>query len=201
VEQFVLGSTSSVYGKTQKLPFSEDDPADQPLAAYPASKRSAELVAHSYHHLFGTPVTALRFFNVYGPAGRPDMMPLRLMRAAVAGEAVPVFGGGELRRDWTYIDDTVDGVLAALERPLGYELINLGVGEPISLGEFIDVIEVLAGRPIERVSQPTPASEPPITYCNNEKARRLLGFDPKVSVREGLERTWEWFVQTYPSAS
>ena len=196
VEMLVLGSTSSVYGKTTRLPFTEDDAADRPLAPYPASKRAAEIVAYGHHHLFGLPVTVLRFFNVYGPAGRPDMMPLRLMRAATTGQAVPVFEGGDLQRDWTYIDDTVAGVIAALERPMGYEVINLGVGEPVSLNEFIETIEELAGRVIKRIDRPTPASDPPTTYCNNEKARRLLDFAPAVSVREGLARTWEWFATT-----
>jgi UDP-glucuronate 4-epimerase len=129
-EIFVFGSTSSVYGKTERLPFREDDAADRPLASYPASKRSAEILAHSYTHLFGLPVTVLRFFNVYGPAGRPDMMPLRVMQAVCDGTEIPVFNRGELERDWTYVEDTVDGVLAALERPLGYEVINLGVRSP-----------------------------------------------------------------------
>jgi UDP-glucuronate 4-epimerase len=190
---FVLGSTSSVYGRTERLPFSEEDSADRPLAAYPASKRSAELIAHTYTHLFELPVTALRFFNVYGPAGRPDMMPLRVMRAIVEGTEVPIFSEGKLQRDWTYIDDIVDGVLASLERPMGYEVLNLGGGRPISLNEFIQAIERLAGRELIRKNVPTPRSEPPITFCDNSRARRLLDFEPGVDVQEGLERTWEWF--------
>jgi UDP-glucuronate 4-epimerase len=196
VENFVLGSTSSVYGLTERLPFREDDPADRPLAPYPASKRAAEVSAHAYHHLFGLDVTVLRFFNVYGPAGRPDMMPLRLMRAVTRGEEVPIFDGGSPKRDWTYIDDTVDGVLAALDRPLGYEVINLGVGAPISLAEFIERIEELAGKKLLQVPVELPPSDPPITYCDNGRARRLLDFDPKIDVREGLARTWRWFVAT-----
>jgi UDP-glucuronate 4-epimerase len=191
---FVLASTSSVYGATERLPFCEDDAADHPLAPYPASKRGAEILAHSFHHLFGLHVTAVRFFNVYGPAGRPDMMPLRLMDAITHGKPITVYNGGDIHRDWTYIDDTVDGVLAALDRPLGYQVINLGLGAPVSLSAFIDRVEALAGRKLVRVEAPTPASDPPITYCNNEKARRLLGFAPSVSVDVGLERTWQWFV-------
>jgi len=193
IETFVLASTSSVYGKTQTLPFVETDAADHPLAAYPASKRAAEILGHTYAHLHGLNVTALRFFNVYGPAGRPDMMPMRVMNAVLDGTAIPVFGGGDLQRDWTYIEDTVNGVIAALERPLGYEVINLGVGGPISLSSFIEVIEELSGRELKTVETPTPPSEPPITFCNNEKARRLLGFAPSIPVQEGLARTWEWF--------
>ena len=193
VEQFVLASTSSVYGKTETLPFVETDLADRPLAAYPASKRAAEMLAHTYHNLVDMPVTALRFFNVYGPAGRPDMMPWKLMAATRTGEEMRLFNGGEIHRDWTYIADTVDGVLAALDKPLGYEVINLGCGAPISLNEFIAIIEEYAGRTINTVAVPTPLSDPPITFCDNSKARSLLGFAPKVDIREGLWRSWEWF--------
>lgn len=193
--QFVLASTSSVYGETKVLPFIETDTADRPLASYPASKRAAEILGHTYHHLHGMNVTAVRFFNVYGPAGRPDMMPMRLMEAAVDGFEMPIFNNGDIHRDWTYIDDIVSGVIAALDRPLGYEVINLGFGNPISLRDFIDIVEELSGRTIRQRPVPTPASDPPITFCNNQKARDLLGFDPQVPVQEGLRRTWEWFRQ------
>ena len=193
VEQFVLASTSSVYGKTKTLPFIESDTADRPLAAYPASKRAAELLAHTYHNLVDMNVTVLRFFNVYGPAGRPDMMPWRLMQATQSGEQIKLFNGGDIHRDWTYIADTVHGVLAALDKPLGYEVINLGCGAPISLTDFIDIIEAYSGKSINTVSVPTPLSDPPITYCDNSKARQLLGFAPSVSIRDGLLRTWEWY--------
>lgn len=193
VEQFVLASTSSVYGRTEILPFVETDAADRPLAAYPASKRAAELLAHTYHNLSGMNLTCLRFFNVYGPAGRPDMMPWRLLEAAQTGEPIKLFNGGDIHRDWTYIADTVAGVLAALDTPLGYEIINLGCGAPISLTDFVEIIEEYAGKAINTVSVPTPLSDPPITYCNNDKARELLGFAPSVSIRDGLWRTWEWY--------
>ncbi|MCY3796935.1 MAG: SDR family NAD(P)-dependent oxidoreductase [Chloroflexi bacterium] len=193
IEQFVLASTSSVYGRTNQLPFVETDSADRPLASYPASKRAAELLAHTYHNLAGMNVTCLRFFNVYGPAGRPDMMPWRLLEATQTGEEIRLFNGGDIRRDWTYIADTVKGVLAALDIPLGYEVINLGCGAPISLLDFVDIIERRAGKSINTVSVPTPPSDPPITYCDNSKARELLGFEPAVSVRDGLQRTWEWY--------
>jgi UDP-glucuronate 4-epimerase len=193
IDQFVFASTSSVYGKTEILPFVETDTADRPLAAYPASKRAAEVLAHTYYHLHGLNMTVLRFFNVYGPAGRPDMMPMKLMNAAVDGTPVKIFNNGDIYRDWTYIDDTVDGVIAALERPLGYEIINLGYGNPISLRDFIEIIEEYSGRTINTIPEPTPPTEPPITYCDNEKARRLLGFTPSVHVRDGLHHAWNWF--------
>jgi UDP-glucuronate 4-epimerase len=197
IEMFVLASTSSVYGKTERLPFTEDDNADRPLAAYPATKRSAELIAHTYHHMFGLNITVVRYFNVYGPAGRPDMMPMRLFNAAFSGEPITVFNGGKIDRDWTFIQDIVEGTVAALNRPMGYEVINLGNGQPISLSTFIDTIETLTGRTIQKIETPTPLTEPPITFCNNEKARRLLDFEPKIPVQEGLAQTWEWFSQVH----
>ncbi|MDE2819114.1 MAG: SDR family NAD(P)-dependent oxidoreductase [Chloroflexota bacterium] len=193
VKQFVLASTSSVYGKTEVLPFIESDSADRPLAAYPASKRAAELLAHTYHNLVDMNVTVLRFFNVYGPAGRPDMMPWKLMDATQSGDVIKLFNDGDIHRDWTYISDTVRGVLAALDRPLGYQVINLGCGAPISLSDFVEIIEEYAGRTINKLAVPTPPSDPPITYCDNSKARELLGFAPTVSTRDGLWRTWEWY--------
>jgi UDP-glucuronate 4-epimerase len=195
VKVFVQASTSSVYGMTKQLPFIETDAADRPLAAYPASKRAAEMMCHTFHHLHDLNVTVLRFFNVYGPAGRPDMMPMRIMNAVVDGTEISVFADGSMQRDWTYIEDTVTGVIAALDRPLGYEVINLGVGAPISLNEFIDVVEELSGRRLKTTQVPAPPSEPPITYCNNNKARELLGFAPHIPVHEGLSRTWQWFRQ------
>jgi UDP-glucuronate 4-epimerase len=198
VSGFVQGSTSSVYGDTARIPFVEEDSAAMPLAPYPASKRSAELFAHSYHHLFGLNITVLRFFNVYGPHGRPDMMPLRTIDAILSGTPIPLFDDGLLERDWTYIDDIVDGVVSALNRPLGYEIVNLGFGSPITFRAFIDIYEELIGKSAVVQPVPAPASEPRITYCDNSKARRLLGFDPQTPVVEGLKQTWAWYQQRTP---
>ncbi len=197
VEIVVNASTSSVYGKTARVPFHEDDPADRPLAAYPASKRAAEMLAHSYYHLFGLDITTLRFFNVYGPAGRPDMMPFKVIDAIVNEKPITLFNGGDMQRDWTYIDDAVRGVLAALDRPMGYEIINLGCGAPMPMTEFMEVCEALAGKEAIVRDVPAPPSDPPITYCDNTKARRLLDFDPKVETREGLAHTWRWYKATF----
>jgi UDP-glucuronate 4-epimerase len=192
---FVQASTSSVYGNTTRIPFREEDPVDFPLAPYPASKRAAELYAYTFHRNFGLDVTILRFFNVYGPDGRPDMMPLRVIESICNGESIPVYGGGGLERDWTYIDDTVDGLIAALERPRGYNIINLGYGKPVSLLKFIAICQKLIGKPALTHDIPTPRSEPIITYCDNTRAQRILNFKPKVDVAEGMKRTWEWYRQ------
>ena len=120
-------------------------------------------------------------------------MPWRLLEATQSGERIKLFNGGDIHRDWTYIADTVTGVLAALDRPLGFEIINLGCGAPISLKDFVELIEKFTGKTIDKVSVATPASDPPITYCDNSKARDLLGFAPAISVEEGLRRTWDWF--------
>jgi UDP-glucuronate 4-epimerase len=192
---FLQASTSNVYGASAVVPFREDDPAVEPLAPYPASKRAAELFARSYHHLHGMNITVLRFFNVYGPQGRPDMMPIRVLDALMSGQPIPAYGGGELQRDWTYIDDVIDGVLAALERPLGYQIINLGCGAPLSLLAFIHIYERLTGRSARIETAPMPLTEVPITYCDNTRARELLGFAPRIGIEDGLARTWAWYAQ------
>ena len=197
IKVFVQASTSSVYGANTPVPFREDAAADMPLAPYPASKRAAEMFAHSYHQLFGLNVTVTRLFNVYGPYGRPDMMPVRAIETILRGETLPFYDGGALKRDWTYIDDIVDGLVAALERPLGYQIINLGGGQPIALTEFISIYEKLLNKCAVLENVPAPASEPPITYCDNTRARELLGFAPKIDIHEGLARTWAWYQSTH----
>lgn len=193
VENFILASTSSVYGETARIPFVEDDAAAMPLAPYPASKRAAELFAYSYHHLFGMNINILRFFNVYGPHGRPDMMPLKALDAIVHGKTIQLYSGGVLERDWTYIDDIIDGVCSALDYEQGYQIFNLGYGSPISLNEFIRIYEELTGETAITQVVEAPLTEAKITYCNNTRAREALGFVPKIDIREGLKRTWQWY--------
>ncbi|MCK6577929.1 MAG: SDR family NAD(P)-dependent oxidoreductase [Anaerolineae bacterium] len=197
VDVFVLGSTSSVYGNTDRVPFVEEDAATTPLAPYPASKRAAELFAHSYHNLYGLNVNVLRFFNVYGPHGRPDMMPLKALDSILNGRTIQMYAGGALLRDWTYIDDIVDGVIAALDRPMGFQIYNLGFGSPLSFTDFIGIYEELTGRKAITEMVDAPLSEASITYCNNARAREHLGFAPKIDILEGLARTWAWYRQRY----
>ncbi|MBL8164327.1 MAG: GDP-mannose 4,6-dehydratase [Anaerolineae bacterium] len=194
---FVQASTSSVYGQTDRLPFNEDDAPDAPLAPYPASKRAAELFGYSYYHLFGLNVTALRFFNVYGPNGRPDMMPLKVIDSILNDKPIQIYDGGSLQRDWTYVDDIVDGIISALNRPLGFQTINLGFGAPVLLTDFIHIYERLIGKQAITQDVPAPASEPRVTYCDNARARQMLGFTPRVGLEEGLSRTWNWYRQKH----
>jgi UDP-glucuronate 4-epimerase len=191
----VLASTGSVYGRDTPVPFVETAPADRALAPYPASKRAMEIFAHSYHHLFGLPTTVLRFFNVYGPHGRPDMMPWQWTRQILNGEPLTLYAAGKLKRDWTYIDDIVAGFVAALDKGLEYEILNLGCSNPVENLEFVNVLEDLLGKKAKMVDTPTPASEPLITFANVDKARKLLGYEPKTRVRQGLTRFIDWMRQ------
>jgi len=188
----ILASTGSTYGKDTPAPFTETASADRPLAPYPASKRAMELFAHCYHHLWKLPTTILRFFNVYGPHGRPDMMPWQWAQAIHRGQPITLYGAGKLKRDWTYIDDIVAGFLAALDKGLEYEILNLGCSQPVDNVQFVQILEELIGRKAEIIDTPTPASEPTITFADISKARKLLGYDPKITVREGLTRFIDW---------
>jgi UDP-glucuronate 4-epimerase len=189
---FVLASTSSVYGNAP-IPFVETEAVAQPLAPYPATKIACEVMAHTYHVAFGLKCTGLRFFNVYGPRGRPDMMPYEFTRKMLAGETLRVFAEGRPQRDWTFIDDNVDGVIAALDAGFDYEIINLGRGQPIALSRFIEIIEQLVGCPAIIQHAPLPPTEPMITYSNIGKAERLLNYHPQISIEEGLTRFYTWY--------
>jgi UDP-glucuronate 4-epimerase len=188
----VLASTGSVYGSTTPVPFKEDAPADRPLAPYPASKRAMELLAHSHHHLFGLPITVVRFFNVYGPHGRPDMMPWQWSVAIHRGLPITLYDGGKMKRDWTYIDDIVAGFMGALDRDLGFEILNLGCSCPVENLEFVKVIEGLIGKKAIVNEKPAPPSEPIVTYADVSKARKLIGYEPKTRVEQGLKNFVDW---------
>lgn len=192
-ENFVFASTSSVYGHTTQLPFVETDPCNRPLAPYPASKKAGEVIGYTYHNLHQLNFTAVRFFSVYGPRGRPDMMPFMVTDRIVNGQEIKLFNAGQMKRDWTYVADIVSGVIAALERPLGYEIINLGRGEPVLMADFVEIIEDLVGRPAILSTPPAPASEPKITFANIDKARKLLDYNPQTAVTAGLAELWAWY--------
>lgn len=194
VENFVLASTSSVYGKAEKLPFEEVDRTDQPLSPYAATKKAAEVLAYTFHSLYKMPVNVVRFFTVYGPRGRPDMTPYLFVDKMVRSEPFVLFNGGvDLFRDYTYVDDIVAGVIAAVDRPMGYEIFNLGNSQPVEMRRFVGLLEQITGYTAHVEQRPLPATEPPITFANTEKAQRLLGFAPTTTVEIGLAHFWEWY--------
>jgi len=193
VPHFVFASTSSVYGRTEQLPFREDDPLGRPLAPYPATKIAGEVMGHAYHSLFDLSFTAVRFFSVYGPRGRPDMMPYIITDCIFHDREFMLYEAGEMYRDWTYVADIVSGVVAAVDRPLGYQVINLGRGEPVRMADFVELIEELVGKKARMTTPPAPPSEPPITYADVTKAHDLLDYDPTTSVAEGMSRFCEWY--------
>lgn len=192
-QTFVLASTSSVYGASERIPFEESDPCDRPLAPYPASKRAAELLAYAHHHVHGLDVTALRFFTVYGPRGRPDMMPYKIFAHVLLGEELALYDAGRMLRDWTYVGDIVAGILAAVDRPLGFALVNLGRGEPVAVVDFVREVERQTGRQTSLRAEQAPATDVPATHADIRRARALLGYEPSVSVAEGIARFHAWF--------
>lgn len=192
VGRLVAASTSSVYGNTKEIPFQEDDPCIAPLHPYAASKRSTELLASTYANLYGLQITMLRFFTVYGERGRPDMMPRLLLNSITAGTQVNLFEG-RLERDWTHVSDVVEGVGRAVDRPLGFAILNLGRGEPVLLSDFIERLETVAGAKANLVSAPRPESEMLSTYASTERLVDLLDYEPTVTVQDGVERLWNWW--------
>lgn len=199
VNVFAFASTSSIYGKTDQLPFIETDPCNRPLSAYPASKKAVELLGYTYHNLHGLNFTSLRFFSVYGPRARPDMMPFMVTDKIARGDTLTLFDAGDMKRDWTYVDDIVAGVSAAMDKPLGYEVINLGRGEPVLMKDFVTIVEELVGKKAVLYTPPAPASEPKITFANIYKARKLLVYAPKTTIADGLANLWKWYQRQYIS--
>ena len=190
---FVFASTSSVYGNTRQIPFVPEDSCDRPLAPYASSKRGSELLGYSYHHLYQLPFTALRFFTVYGPRGRPDMMAYKVLDNIFTGCEVPLYNSGQMHRDWTYVTDIVSGIVAAADRPLGYEILNLGRGEPVLLADFVKQIEQLANREAHLVPTPMMEADISYTFADVSKTRTRLGYNPTISVSEGVARFWDWY--------
>lgn len=194
VPKFVLASTSSLYGKHTAMPFREDAHTDLPLSPYAASKKAAEVLSYTYHYLYGLDVTVLRYFTVYGPAGRPDMSIFRFTRWIAEGEPVHIYGDGSQKRDFTYVDDIARGTVAAL-KPLGYEILNLGNDKPVELNRVIDLLETYLGRKARRVYQPAHPADVPATWADIAKAQALLGWRPHISIEEGLRRTVAWYLE------
>ena len=197
LKHYVYASSSSVYGANDKLPLSIDDRVDQPVSLYAATKRAGELMAHCYAHLYGFPITGLRFFTVYGPWGRPDMAYWSFTQKIMAGEPIRVFNNGDMRRDFTYIDDIVKGVLAALDRPpLGdvpAAVYNLGNHRAENLMDFIGVLENTIGIKAEMIMDPMQPGDVKETFADIEASRRDLGFEPATSIEDGIPRFIDWY--------
>ena len=197
VGNFVMASTSSIYADTKQIPFVESDRGDRPLQPYAASKRSAEILAYSYHHLYDFNFVSTRFFTVYGARNRPDMMAHLLADSITLGKEIPLYENGNMWRDWTHVSDITDGIVAALDRQLGYEIINLGRGEPTLLSEFIEMMEELAGGKANFIHKPKSPGDMLRTYANIEKAQNLLNYEPKVSLIDGVNDFWRWYQQRH----
>ena len=194
VKQFVLGSSSSVYGMNSKVPFSEDDPIFNPISPYAATKAAGELLGHSYAHLYDMRIVCLRFFTVYGARQRPDLAIHKFAKLISAGKPIPVFGDGTTRRDYTYIDDIIAGVRAAIDYDQSnYEVINLGESRTVELRELITLLEKELDRHAEIDRQPPQPGDVPQTFADITKARRLLGYNPRTQIEEGMEKFVEWF--------
>lgn len=190
----VYASSSSVYGRCAEVPFREDMRVDEPVSIYAASKRACELLAYAYHDLFGMDITALRFFTVYGPWARPDMAPFKFTKAIIAGEPIELYNRGDMLRDFTYVDDIVDGFYRAVQqRQAGFSIFNLGNGAPVQLREFVATLEGVIGTPARIIEKPMQPGDVPRTYADITKARTLLGFEPKTSVHDGLRELVHWY--------
>ncbi len=198
---FTFGSSSSVYGINKKVPFSESDEINQPISPYATTKRTGELLCYNYHHLYGLKVSCLRFFTVYGPSQRPEMAIHKFTDLMARGLPIPMFGDGGSRRDYTFIDDIVDGVLAAMDTAPDFEIFNLGGAETTSLQELVTWIADELGVEPNIDRQPDQPGDVPVTYADVDKAARLLGYRPKVPIREGLRRFVRWYREANSSAS
>jgi len=200
VSKFVLASSSSLYGKDNPLPYHEDANTDHPLSPYAATKKAAEALCYTYHYLHGLDVTVLRYFTVYGPAGRPDMAPFRFVQWISEGRPVTVYGDGSQSRDFTYVDDIARGTIAAL-KPLGYETINLGSDKPIVLKDVIILLEQLIGRKAQIEHRPPHLSDVPATWACIARARERLGWEPRHAFGEGVAALVRWYQENRAWAS
>lgn len=196
LKTFVFCSSSSVYGINSKVPFSEEDPISKPISPYAASKRSAELFCFAYSHLYSIPITALRLFTVYGPRQRPDLAIHKFTRFIDDEKEIPVFGDGGMKRDYTYITDIVQGILAALDRQFNFEIFNLGESRTVSLNELIKLIEKNLGKKATIKRLPAQPGDVPITYADISKARRILSYRPKTRIEDGIAKFVSWFKAT-----
>ena len=200
IKKFVLASTSSVYGEETRRPFEEFSPANKPLSPYAASKKSAEMLAHTYHHLHGLDISILRYFTVYGPAGRPDMVVFRFIRGIAEGKTITVYGDGSQERDFTHVEDAARGTVAAL-RPLGFAVVNLGGERPVPLTRIISYIEGALGKQANIEHAERHAADPKATAADIRRAGQLLGWRPRVSLEDGIKGAVDWYLKNRDWAS
>jgi len=193
VPKFLLASSSSVYGESPNVPFSEADLELRPVSPYAATKLSAEALCHVYHHLYHLDVACLRFFTVYGPRQRPDLAIRKFTAAILSGKPIDLYGDGNTQRDYTYIDDILSGICGCLDRKLGYEIINLGESCTVALHELVSLIEEAAGRKAEIRWLPPQPGDVSRTFADISKARRLIGYDPQVPIKTGIARFVSWY--------
>jgi len=193
VQQVVFASSSSVYGAAARVPFREEDATDTPASPYAATKKAGEVWCHCHHHLTGVPITCLRFFTVYGPRQRPDLAIHKFTRLIDAGQPVPFFGDGSSSRDYTFVSDTIAGIRAALDRPGGFKIYNLGRSDPVTLREMVATIEAAFGKEAILDRQADQPGDVPVTYADVTKANRELGYAPQVPFAEGVRRFVEWY--------
>ena len=195
IKKVTIASSSSVYGINSNIPFSEEDPIFRAISPYAASKLACEALGHTYHHVYGMDICMLRFFTVYGPRQRPDLAIHKFAKLLQANQPITVFGNGSSSRDYTYITDTVAGVIACTEQEFGYEIINLGESETVELNRLIELLETDFKIKADIIHQPEQPGDVPITYANIEKAQRLLGYHPKTKIEDGIPKFVEWFLK------
>ncbi|NUO09799.1 MAG: GDP-mannose 4,6-dehydratase [Candidatus Brocadia sp.] len=192
VKQFIFGSSSSVYGNNKKIPFSEDDPVNEPISPYAATKRAGELYCYNYHHLYKIPIACLRFFTVYGPRQRPDLAIRKFTELIDHDQPVPVYGDGTTQRDYTFFSDIIEGVVSALTRQFDFEIINLGNSTPVQLARLLELIEQELGKKAKMKRLPEQPGDVQRTYADVRKAERLLQYKPKVSIEQGIRLFVAW---------
>lgn len=191
--KIIIASSSSVYGVNAKVPFSENDPIFSAISPYAASKLACEALGHVYHHVYGMDIVMLRFFTVYGPRQRPDLAIHKFAQLMAAGKPIPVFGDGATARDYTYVTDTVDGIMACTNKEFGYDIFNLGESQTVRLDYLIQLLEATLGRKAMIARQPPQPGDVPITYADISRAQARLGYHPRVKIEQGIPRFVEWF--------
>lgn len=197
VKKVVIASSSSVYGVNAKVPFAESDPIFSPISPYAASKLACEALGHVYHHIYGMDIAMLRFFTVYGPRQRPDLAIFKFAKLMLAGKSIPVFGDGSTARDYTFVSDTVDGIVACTRRDLGFEIFNLGESQTVKLSYLVELLEKELGVKAVVDRQPMQPGDVPLTFADIRKAERMLGYDPRIKIEEGMARFARWFREAH----